>query len=40
MRPLKRGSTNKRRSARTFRNHGRRTKAANIKAPNRGGYRL
>lgn len=40
MRPLKRGYSNKRRSAKIFRNHGRRTKAANIKGPNRGGYRL
>lgn len=40
MRPLKRGNISKRRSAKTFRKHGRRTKAANMKGPNRGGYRL
>lgn len=40
MSPLRRGNANKRRSARTFRRHGRRTKAANMRGPNRGGYRL
>lgn len=40
MRPLKRGASNKRRSARQFRKHGRRTKAANLAGPNRGGWRL
>lgn len=40
MRPLKRANINKRRSARTFRKHGKRTKAPNMKGPNRGGWRL
>ena len=40
MRPLKRGGVNKRRSARKFRKHTMRTKAANMQGPNRGGWRL
>lgn len=40
MRPLRRGGVNKRRSARKFRGHTMRTKALNMRGPNRGGYRL
>lgn len=40
MRPLKRGNVNKKRSARKFRKQSRRTKAANMAGPNRGGWRL
>ena len=40
MTPLKRGYSNKRKSAKTFKRHGRRTKAANMTGPNRGGWRL
>jgi hypothetical protein len=41
MRILKRKMTNKRKSAKTFRHHSKRTKAANMqKAPQRGGWRL
>lgn len=40
MRPLSRRHVNKGRSARKFRGHGRRTKAANMKGPMRGGWRL
>lgn len=39
MRPLNRRPVNKNKSARTFRNNTRKTKAANL-MPNRGGYRL
>jgi len=40
MRVLKRGHVNKHRSARRFRSHISHTKAANIKSPMRGGWRL
>jgi len=40
MRPLKRGHTNKRRSARKFRRHAGRTKFANFTGPMRGGLRI
>lgn len=41
MRPLKRSSVNKGRSARTFRKHSSRTKRPNIAPPPmRGGYRF
>ena len=40
MRPLKRHGVNKSRSARKFRGHTRKTKAANMKGPMRGGWRL
>jgi hypothetical protein len=41
MKILHRKSTNKRRSARSFRHHTKRTKSANMqKAPQRGGWRL
>lgn len=39
MRPLHRGSVNKRRSARNFNRRSRRTNARNM-SPNRGGWRL
>jgi hypothetical protein len=38
---LKRKMVNKRKSARTFRHHAKRTKSANVRsAPQRGGWRL
>jgi hypothetical protein len=40
MRPSYRKSVNKGRSAKKFRKHSRRTKAANMKGPMRGGIRL
>lgn len=40
MRPLKRSPVNKHRSARSFRQHSKRTKAANMKGPMRGGIRF
>lgn len=40
MRPSRRFGVNKSRSARKFRRHGMKTKAANMKGPNRGGWRL
>jgi hypothetical protein len=41
MRTLHRKSVSKRKSAKTFRHHAKRTKAANMqKAPQRGGWRL
>jgi hypothetical protein len=41
MRILKRKMANKRKSAKSFRHHAKRTKAANMqKAPQRGGWRL
>lgn len=40
MRPLKRHAVNKNRSAQSFRAKSRRTKAANIAGPMRGGIRL
>lgn len=40
MRPVRRFGANKRRSARTFRRHTRRTKGANIRSPARGGIRF
>ena len=41
MKILHRKPTNKRRSARSFRSHAKRTKSANMqKAPQRGGWRL
>lgn len=40
MRPVKRYGVNKRRSAKKFRRHAGRTKAANMKGPMRGGIRL
>lgn len=40
MRPLRRSGVNKHRSARKFRGHVKRTKAANMKQPMRGGWRL
>lgn len=40
MRPSARFGANKRRSAKTFRRHGRKTKAVNMRGPNRGGWRL
>lgn len=41
MRPVKRGSVSKGRSAAQFRGNSRRTKAANVRpAPMRGGFRL
>lgn len=40
MRPLRRSFTNKNRSAKQFRRHSRRTKAANLNGPMRGGIRL
>lgn len=40
MRPTYRRSVNKRRSSRQFRRNSTRTKAANIKNPMRGGWRL
>ena len=41
MRILKRKMVNKRKSAKSFRNHAKHTKAANMqKAPQRGGWRL
>lgn len=40
MRPLKRRGVNKGRSARKFRKHSSRTKAANMAMPMRGGIRL
>lgn len=40
MRPVKRSYVNKHRSARQFRGKVSRTKAANVKAPMRGGWRL
>lgn len=40
MRPSRRKSVNKRRSARSFRKNVGRTKGANLSAPMRGGWRL
>lgn len=40
MRPLRRGNVSKGRSAGQFRSNTRRTKAANMKGPMRGGIRL
>lgn len=40
MRPLRRQGVNKRRSAKVFRRHSMRTKAANMNGPMRGGIRL
>lgn len=40
MRPLKRRTVGKRRSAKKFRRNISRTKAVNMAGPNRGGYRL
>lgn len=40
MRPVQRFSVNKHRSARQFRGKVSRTKAANLKSPMRGGWRL
>lgn len=40
MRPLRRVPINKQRSAGTFRRHSKRTKAANMSGPMRGGIRL
>lgn len=40
MRPLRRGSVNKRRSARKFRKHAGRTNTVNMRAVMRGGWRL
>lgn len=40
MRPMYRQGVNKRRGAKRFRKQIGRTKAANMRGPNRGGYRL
>lgn len=41
MRPVYRRGVNKRRSAKSFRRHSRRTKRANMRLnPDRGGYRM
>lgn len=40
MKPVKRYSVNKRRSARSFRRDVGRTKAPNLQSPMRGGWRL
>jgi len=40
MSPSRRRPVNKRRSARQFRGHSRRTKSANMLGPQRGGWRL
>jgi len=40
MSPLRRGRVNKRRSSRSFRRSSSLTKYANIRAPQRGGWRL
>lgn len=40
MRPLSRGNVNKRRSARRFRSHMKRTKKPNLGGLARGGWRL
>lgn len=40
MRPLKRSHVSKHRSARAFRQHASKTKAANVRGPMRGGIRL
>lgn len=40
MRPLKRQPVNKGQSARKFRSNSRRTRAANVVQPMRGGWRL
>lgn len=37
---MKRYGVNKRKSAKTFRRHSRRTKSANVHTPMRGGWRL